>query len=158
MSIEQLGSLGELVAAVATIATLIYLALQIRASPAATRAEARRAADSEAFEAIRKIGENPELARLFALGVADPEQLSPEETFRFGLYLSHFFLLHETTWKEVHLGTTSCEELEEQLTRSVRLFDSPGGKAWWLENSAALSSGFRDYFDTKISGLIRPSS
>ncbi len=30
MTIQDLGSLGELIAAVATVATLVYLALQIR--------------------------------------------------------------------------------------------------------------------------------
>jgi hypothetical protein len=136
---------------------LIYVALQIRASAAATRAEARRTADSEAFEAIRRIGENADLARVFTVGLANPGQLSPEETFRFGLYLSHWFFLHETMWKEVHLGTSSREELQEQFTRSIPIFDSPGGRAWWLQNSAALSSGFRDYFEARISGL-NPSS
>lgn len=40
MSIQDLGSIGELVAAVATLGTLVYLALQIRANTIATRANA----------------------------------------------------------------------------------------------------------------------
>ena len=40
MTIEQLGSIGELVAALATVVTLAYLALQIRGSTVATKAEA----------------------------------------------------------------------------------------------------------------------
>ena len=37
MTIDQLGSLGEIIAAVATLATLAYLAAQIRQSTRATR-------------------------------------------------------------------------------------------------------------------------
>ena len=38
MTIEELGSIGELVAAIATVATLIYLSTQIRQSISTTRA------------------------------------------------------------------------------------------------------------------------
>ena len=38
MNIQELGSLGELIAAIATAATLFYLALQIRRSTKATQA------------------------------------------------------------------------------------------------------------------------
>ena len=43
MTIQDLGSIGELIAAIATVATLIYLAVQIRANTTALRIEARRA-------------------------------------------------------------------------------------------------------------------
>ena len=38
MTIQDLGSLGELIAAVATIATLVYLAMQIRQNTKQVRA------------------------------------------------------------------------------------------------------------------------
>ena len=41
MTIQELGSLGELVAAIATLATLIYLALQIGANTTAVRGHDR---------------------------------------------------------------------------------------------------------------------
>jgi hypothetical protein len=40
VTIQDLGSIGELVAAVATVATLFYLALQIRGSTRVARSEA----------------------------------------------------------------------------------------------------------------------
>ena len=151
MTIQELGSIGELIAAVATIATLVYLALQIKGSAAATRAEARRTMDSNLMETVRRIADDPDLTQLFMLGLAKPESLTPEQGFRFRLYLSHFFSGHETVWKEVRSGTMPQEELDEQFHRSRRFFASAGGETWWRENRGGFSAGFRDYFEARIS-------
>ena len=41
MTLQDMGSIGELLAAVATIATLIYLARQLRANTAAVKGDSR---------------------------------------------------------------------------------------------------------------------
>ena len=51
MTIEALGSIGELVAAIATIATLFYLATQIRHSSEATRGASQQALLDTSFDA-----------------------------------------------------------------------------------------------------------
>ncbi len=155
MTIQDLGSIGELIAAVATIATLLYLSLQIKGSAAATRAEARRSMDSSLIETIRRIADDPDLTKLFMLGLANPESLSPEEGFRFRLYLSHFFSGHETVWKEVRSGTMPQEELDEQFNRSRNFFETAGGEMWWRKNSGGFSAGFREYFEARISDSKR---
>ena len=126
LTIGLLAGFGELVPAAAIIATLVYLALQIRGSAAATRAEARRSMDSAAMETVRRIADNADLAQLLMLGLQKPEALTPEQAFRFSMYISQFFALHETVWEEVQLGTISNEELVEQSNRILGLCDTPG--------------------------------
>ena len=46
VTIQDLGSLGELIAALATLVTLFYLALQIRANTVLAKAEAKRGQQS----------------------------------------------------------------------------------------------------------------
>jgi hypothetical protein len=45
LTIQDLGSIGELIAAIATVATLAYLALQIRQNTRAIQGSALRARD-----------------------------------------------------------------------------------------------------------------
>ena len=126
MTIQDYGSIGELVAAFATIATLGYLAVQIRHSTKA----ARRGALHDVVvcsQAVRShYISNPDVAALYLRGLADPKQLSPEDAIRFqSLMLSSFENARE--YYEVYQsGDFSKEEwafcrghLAELLAQSV---------------------------------------
>ena len=54
MTIQDLGSIGELVAAIATIATLVYLAIQIRQNTFATERYRWRLAMSSWLEIVQE--------------------------------------------------------------------------------------------------------
>jgi hypothetical protein len=153
VTIQELGSIGELIAAVATIATLGYLALQIRASVGSTRAEARRTMDVVGLDAVSRIAENPELAGLFMRGLGEPEALSPEEWFRFTLSLSVFFSMHETAWAETQGGTIGLGELEKMFDRLKPFALSPGGRMWWQQRSGMYQREFRDYFESRLASI-----
>ena len=155
MTIQDLGSIGEFVAAVATIATLAYLALQIRSSAAATRAEARRALDQSGYEIVRQIAGDPEVTELFMLGLAKPDSLDPKQAFRFRLLMSHFFSSQDSVWKEVRMGTMTEQQLAESLDRFRPFIETRGGRAWWNENIQMFPQGFRDYLEAQIPRLKR---
>ena len=158
VTIQELGSIGELIAAIATIATLVYLALQIKGSAASVRAEGRRAFDTDLNEAIRQIGGDPEVAQLFMLGLGRPNELDPAQMFRFHLFMSHFFSQQDTAWKEVRLGTISQYELSESINRSRPFLESPGGRAWWQANSRIFSAEFRRYFESAVPAVATSDS
>jgi hypothetical protein len=147
VNIELLGIIAEIVAALATLATLLYLASQIRGSVAATRAEARRSGDSDAFATVRQIAGDPELADVFLRGLADTDSLTPIEAFRFQLVLSYFYGSLETVWKETGLGTITREEATDLLHLRKRWFLTPGGRAWWDQNGDMFSVEFRQFVD-----------
>ena len=153
MTIEQLGSIGELLAAIATMATLIYLAIQIRGSNAATRAEARRSMDLDSNETVRVIASDPDLTKVFLLGLSRPESLSREDSFRVRLLMSHFFTLQDTGWKEVRLGTMTEQELAESVNRSRPWIESPGGIWWWQANASIFSDDFKKYIEKEVPSL-----
>jgi hypothetical protein len=68
MSIQELGSLGELVAAIATVFTLVYLALQIRENTKIVRSEASRSIRSDGAATFRMIAGDAIVAELFNRG------------------------------------------------------------------------------------------
>ena len=95
MTIQDLGSIGELIAAVATLATLAYLAVQVRS--------ARNSMDfataqglSEQFNHVNaQLAENPELADIYLRGLHYPDALSDEEWLRFSNLSMQYWNVHQ---------------------------------------------------------------
>ena len=91
MTIQDLGSIGEVVAAAATIATLAYLALQIRQDTRALKIQALQyVIDSKlsAFQGFTAEGRDGEI---FQRGCASYEALPPEEQLRFSTLMGRLF-------------------------------------------------------------------
>ena len=83
MTIQDLGSIGELLAAVATIATLAYLAIQIRNSTQAARATAADRATAASNQVNVAIFSSSELTQLWFQGLREYETLTPEQQDQF---------------------------------------------------------------------------
>ncbi len=92
MTIQDLGSLGELVGAVATVATLLYLAVQIRHNTRTVRAANASDALGQQNELALLLGQNPEVAKLYFEGLAGAE-LDETESRQFqmliGVWINH---------------------------------------------------------------------
>lgn len=87
MTIQELGSLGELIAAIATVVTLIYLTTQIRQNNRAL-AEATSASINASYASINsRISSDREFAELFLRGRIDPQGLDPVELERFRAFV-----------------------------------------------------------------------
>ena len=64
MTIQDLGSVGELVAAIATVVTLVYLAIQIRSNTIATRSAAAQSVHEAFTTWYRLLAADVSLGRL----------------------------------------------------------------------------------------------
>ncbi len=67
MTVQDLGSIGELIAAIATVATLVYLAMQIRQNSTAVKSAAAQSVLTNLNTAFQTASASPELARLIIL-------------------------------------------------------------------------------------------
>ena len=87
MTIQDLGSLGELIAAIATVVTLIYLTTQIRQNNKGL-AEATSGAINASYASINaRISSDAEFAELFLRGRQDLASLTPVEVERFRAFV-----------------------------------------------------------------------
>ena len=87
MTIQELGSLGELIAAIATVLTLLYRATQIRNSNKAL-AESTSGQLNASYGSINsRISSDAEFAELFLRGRKDIEALDPVELERFRAFI-----------------------------------------------------------------------
>jgi len=156
VTVQDLGSIGELVAAVATVATLVYLAVQVRANTAAARAEARRATNA-AGTAIRvAIAQDGELARIFNAGLADPSRLTPEERTRFAFALADFVSGTAGAFHEVTLGVQSLSDFSNQRNIIGPFLTTPGGREFWKLFGDRYPASFKEWVDSEI--FEKPSS
>ena len=136
LTIEQIGSVGELIAAVATIATLGYLAVQIRASASAVRAEGRRSSADRSTSLTSGIALDENVSRIFRAGLVNPRTLDGDERFRFRLMLAQFIQVIESIWHENQDGTASDAELERTVLTVKSILLTPGGRHVWAQQSS----------------------
>jgi len=156
VTIQDLGSIGELIAAGATIATLLYLALQLRENATAIRAEARRAHRSTASNANSMIAQDSKVAALFNSGLRDFDGLPPDEHTQFAFLLSEIITTQQSIYEEVESGILDESHFESSETAMGPLIRSTGGRQWWAKYGSGYSVGFRDFVDNQI--LREPTS
>jgi hypothetical protein len=131
MTIEQMGSLGELIAAIATIATLLYLSIQIRANTNATRVESRRTTQRQANEYSALIANSAEAASLFRRGLADMESLDADEHIRFIFLFGMLVSQTQSAYEDADLGILDRDLFEATATPAFTMLQTPGGRRWW---------------------------
>lgn len=145
MTIQDLGSLGELIAALATVATLAYLALQIRQNTASNR----QAAAQSTMDAINQLNflgvAHPEIIDLTMRGLAELPKLNPGERARFHLHWMSSFIVYQQAFfhaRRSEIEPSLWRPIETHLFQFVR---TPGLSQWWEENQHRFSPEFVAY-------------
>lgn len=147
MTIQDLGSIGELVAAMATVATLIYLAVQIRHNTQATRSSSFHAISDSMNHVNVAVAQTPELARIWVAGSADRASLSQEERHQYDLVLLSYFHVFETVHYQARVGAGEKDLVLTEERSLAALLATPGVRAWWAENPYAFGPEFRTYLE-----------
>jgi hypothetical protein len=142
MTIQDLGSLGELIAALATLVTLFYLALQIRANTVLAKAEAKRGQQSASAASSLGIAQDPDLAALFLKGLSDYHSLTAIEKTRFEFLLACIMDGPMLIARDAELGLSDDEDVQLARATIKRFLSTPGGRIWLEHNAALVSKPF----------------
>jgi hypothetical protein len=148
MTIQDLGSLGELIAAVATVATLIYLSIQIRASNSLARAEASRTPNSDLNSINAAFGTDP----TFRAGMrkvltgASRTELDPDQRLILDFYLISITNLQEQLAREIREGILDPDALD---FGGAGLFLLPYYKTSWSLYRGYLTAPFVTEFEAR---------
>jgi len=150
VTIQDLGSLGELVAAIATVVTLAYLAVQIRANTNAIRSESRGriSAQTQSYSAV--IGGNRETASLFTRGLVDLDSLEVDEQTQFAFLFSMLVNQANDSHHEYRLGITDRETFMANGVSVLRLLRAPGGREYWRRHSSDFSPPFQEFIGSEL--------
>ena len=131
MTIEQFGSIGEVIGALATVATLAYLAVQIRANTRMMRTQASHAGQALTSPIAMGIAHDQRLAGIFRRGLASFDSLEPDEQIQFTFLLAQFLSVVEQTFTDVGNGVSDAAALERAWESTRHIVRSPGGRAFW---------------------------
>ena len=151
MTIQELGSLGELVAALATIATLVYLATQIRNSTKATRTTNFLDVYGQMGTFTRMCAQNPELADLYRRACESYFALDPEERPR-----AHMMLCSQLLPNSVMLQLRRDEMIDPEVSLGAtdtilgKLFAMKGVREWWSEEGRWFPEDFQGHVAAMI--------
>jgi len=129
VTVQDLGSLGELIAAFAAILTLVYLAIQIRNSSRATRFESHLRIRELSAES-QKLLTDPTLARLWRKGLAAPDDLSEDE--RISFYSLLYLMINIEDARLAYESVTLDRHSYGSHTSTVDwMAGTPGFARWW---------------------------
>jgi len=150
LTIQDLGSIGELIAALATVATLAYLALQIRQNTRAIQGSALRESQALLSEAHFPMLNNPELGVVFEQGLNDPDSLSDAEADAFDLALYTVIATFQALYFQQRQSLLDSEIFDQQTRALIGYFRRPGGDKWWRATSCDFSPKFRSFSEKQI--------
>lgn len=150
MTLQELGSIGELVAAIATVGSLVYLAIQIRANTGAVRSAAAQSVH-EAFAAwYRLLAADASLSQLVANGLRDYSVLSETERARFIATFMAFLSYCQDAFIKWREGALSPELWSGWELVMMNLVNAPGGKEFWAERGYLFGDQFRHHVENDI--------
>ena len=150
MTIQELGSLGELVAALATVMTLVYLAISIRDNSKTVSASAKQELVQSLVEFNRQIFSDEDSTRIWNLGRQSLINLSDLERARY----SGFFIMGLTTTENAYYQSRQGHLDQQYFDRNNRILEwwgtQPGMIEMWPEVREFLTDEFQLHFDQYI--------
>ncbi len=150
MTIQEIGSIGEMVAAIATIGTLAYLAIQVRQNTRALRSSTFQEITNDMSVSSEAVCTHPDLSEVLAKGADSLDALSPDERLRHSFFFLMTFRRLESVYIQRQLGFID-PELTGGFERSVlSVISSGGGAEWWRSAKPAFSPAFVEYVDRRL--------
>ncbi len=130
MSIQDLGSIGELLAAIATVATLIYLALQIRENSKQLRVTSINALNELINYGFDPIYNSDRNTQAWLVGLSSPEELNDLDRQLFDLFMGRIMNSFQTAMTQYRQGGLEERDFERYLGVYKGVLDTPGGQRW----------------------------
>lgn len=160
VTIEDLGSIGEVVGALATVGTLAYLAVQIRANTRMLRAQTKREQLSSHAAWAVPVAQDPRLAELLQRGMADSGALSDAERLQFIFLFSQIVNVLELAYADAQYAVADSAQLERVSAGTLALLATRGGMSYWRDWSvvAGYPEDFRSFVDSKLAAMSGPQS
>ena len=157
VTIQELGSLGELIAAIATVITLAYLALQIRQSAKVTGQSAVHSSIESGLAVRLELVREPEVAALYLKGLADHQSLSREDLLRFNMLMQSIFENLREAFEHYRRGDLDEASWKSQGAVFGWLLAQPGGE-WAWKRYAEDHAEFREALEALLGRARRLTS
>lgn len=150
MTLQDLGSIGEIVAATATVASLVYVALQIRSNTSAVRSAAAQSVHEAFASWYHLLASDASLSQLVTDGLRDYESLSETDRARFVATFMAFLSYSQDAYIKWREGALSPELWRGWEFVMMNLVNAPGGKVFWGERGYCFGEDFQRHVEKDI--------
>ncbi|MFT4517915.1 MAG: hypothetical protein ACI9JM_000292 [Halioglobus sp.] len=151
MTIQDWGSIGELIGAVATVATLAYLAVQIRINTRIAKTSALQsmlAGGRDHF--LKSMYSDGELCETMTKGLNSIDLLDQTEKTRFACFMIEQILQMQDIMERHDSNLVTETDYLAWLEWTCLLFRSPGGRTVWPQVSAVTTSTINDVLNAHL--------
>jgi hypothetical protein len=150
VTIQDLGSIGEIIGAVATVATLLYLATQIRQNTSTARGAAAIAANQSHSSFNQFLAQDPDANQTWWKGLSTPDDLSESEKMQFLQIISCYSNNIQQSYDLYAEGSLSASSWSGQKKAIQWAATQPGYRAYWKEWGAQHNSEFASFMNEAI--------
>lgn len=158
MTWDALAAIAGIVAALAVALTVVYLAIQVRRNTLATRSQTYYLATNALAEAAALIGTDPQVTRIYRIGLTNPNDLTEDERMQFALLCVSQFRRYENLYFQYRTGLVDEDFWDGHRENILWFFYRPGMQTWWKERRLAFSKGFREYVESSQPGDLKSPS
>ena len=145
VTIQDLGSIGELLAALATIATLGYLAVQIRQNSESVRMGAEIELSKQLVDWHARVTSDPELIRIWDAAATNPESMNSEDVARLRWLSAECFLIYEGQYEFYKKGYIADEAWQPKMDTVRGMLKNPVISEWWEMRMSPFGDSFFEY-------------
>ena len=149
MNIQDLGSIGELIAALATLLTLGYLAIQLKQNTSALKSQTFQQSSMDMSLTANSVSSDGELAKIIIKAENGIASLSSDEKLRFHFWMLVAVRRFEAIYIQALYGSIEKDRIEGFETSILSLLSNVGNE-WWNLTKSAFSNDFIRYADGKI--------
>jgi hypothetical protein len=142
MNTEKLNSWLGLLANIGVIAGIVILSFEIRQSTEVAISSAELDVSNMQTEFHLRLAENADLARLFNVGLRNPEQLTDVEIAQFEFMVAGSFLFMEGAYKQYQRGFLPEDGWTPYEGLIHFYMDRPLSRSWWFTRSTVFSPEF----------------
>ena len=144
MNTEKLNSWLGVLANIGVIAGIVFLAMEIRQNTEVAVSSAELEVSNLQTEFHLRVAENPSLARLYAIGLQDSQDLTDTEKVQFEYLVAGVFLFMEGAYKQYQRGflpATGWMPYEDLIDFFLA---RPLVRNWWFNRSTVFSPEFEE--------------
>ena len=149
MTLDQFGSIGEIIGALGVMISLVYLAIQIRKNTEAERTSTYQAVVSDFGALNNTMASSPELSHLFVQAMENYHQLSSNEKARISQLFFQCFRYFENMFYQHRKGYLDEEVWTGWKRLMLTYYSRPGFQTWWGHRRDVYSESFAIFLETE---------
>jgi len=147
MNWEVAQAASSIVGTIALALTVVYLAIQVRRNTKATYSQTYQFATQALGDMAALVGETKDKARVFSVGMAEPDKLDKDEYSQFAYLGISLFRRYENVYFQYQSGMIDDDFWFGHKDNLLWFFHRPGTQVWWKERRLGFSRSFREFLE-----------